>query len=521
MALSGVNLIWIELMRQLQTRFFSQAGVWFALVLLQFSALALYSPIIGAADRALLIGVGRYQHDEYNLEGIDTDLFAMQRMVRQLGYNEDDIMVLRDSEVTRLNVESAFRDFLARDASPDDRVIVYYTGHGTQVEDTNNDEPDARDEALSLYSLNATRNGWSGVLVDDEIESLIDELPSRNVTVIVDACHSGSVNRGLSETVALQTRAYGDTVFTVKALPYRGGNPAPVSQQQPQQSQTKSARINPVPLSGKKEGVVILSAVRDEQKALATPRGSAFTLALYEAMQGPLGSDTGAITPNALLSETRRLIARKVGFQERYAPALGGDTTRFDQSLTLRTTVASKTRPAPSDSSADTVAVESRQRPRAGHRQHLESELQKFERLNLMLAQNTYLPGDAVSFRVTLPQAGFLNVVAVDQDDVVTVLFPNEYQPQNRFAEGDHELPGQLAFEWLAMAPAGETLLAAVYSQEPLNWYYSSLDVGFDGQVLRGFAAPGPNDLLLNKQSQSIRAGWEVFTVCDEGEECP
>ena len=70
-----------------------------------------------------------------------------------------------------------------------DFVYIHYSGHGTSVIDTSNDEKDGRDEAL-VPSDFAT----AGVVIDDVIESLMNNFnPKTRVVFVFDCCHSGTI----------------------------------------------------------------------------------------------------------------------------------------------------------------------------------------------------------------------------------------------------------------------------------------------------------------------------------------
>jgi len=66
-----------------------------------------------------------------------------------------------------------------------DIFMLSYSGHGGQLPDLNNDEPDAQDETWCLYD---------GELVDDELYAQLGEF-SKGVRILVfsDSCHSGTV----------------------------------------------------------------------------------------------------------------------------------------------------------------------------------------------------------------------------------------------------------------------------------------------------------------------------------------
>jgi hypothetical protein len=66
-----------------------------------------------------------------------------------------------------------------------DIFVLSYSGHGGQVPDLNNDEPDAQDETWCLYD---------GELIDDELYAVLGKFAAGlRIVVLSDSCHSGTV----------------------------------------------------------------------------------------------------------------------------------------------------------------------------------------------------------------------------------------------------------------------------------------------------------------------------------------
>jgi metacaspase-1 len=85
---------------------------------------------------------------------------------------------------TRTNVMTEIKK-AAKSLKSGDIFMLTYSGHGGQLPDLNNDEPDAQDETWCLYD---------GELVDDELYSLFVQF-AKGVRILVfsDSCHSGTV----------------------------------------------------------------------------------------------------------------------------------------------------------------------------------------------------------------------------------------------------------------------------------------------------------------------------------------
>jgi len=94
--------------------------------------------------------------------------------------------------VKQLLTNSATRPNVTKDISnaadslkTGDIFILFYSGHGGQVPDLNNDEDDYQDETWCLYD---------GELIDDELFYLFGKFTEgTRILVFSDSCHSGSV----------------------------------------------------------------------------------------------------------------------------------------------------------------------------------------------------------------------------------------------------------------------------------------------------------------------------------------
>ena len=182
-----------------------------AALLLSFSFLS----VAQAADKALVIGIGTYANlpEKMFLEGPKNDVPLIEKLLKEkLGYSADSIRVLRDEQATRAAILASIDEWLVNGTQPGDRVYFYFSGHGLQVKDVSGDEEDGLDEALSTYDIVAGDGDWSNVILDDEIDVMLAKLKDRAVTIVIDACHSGTISRSLSTQV-------GDAMESARFLP--------------------------------------------------------------------------------------------------------------------------------------------------------------------------------------------------------------------------------------------------------------------------------------------------------------
>jgi metacaspase-1 len=144
------------------------------------------------AKRALLIGVNEYAILGANLRGCVNDVHNVAGALTDLyGFASSDITLLVDEQATRAAMAQGIAA-LVDTAAPGDVLYLHYSGHGSNVPDTNGDEvTDHRDEILCPHDLD-----WNDPLTDDWLRSTFDRLdPAASLTVVMDCCHSGSNTR--------------------------------------------------------------------------------------------------------------------------------------------------------------------------------------------------------------------------------------------------------------------------------------------------------------------------------------
>lgn len=151
----------------------------------------------GAAFHAVVVGVNdtpRYRSADGTaprpLRGAEADAESLAAtLIESFGFPKSNVRILLGPQATRDAVRTALTE-AAKKLGPDDVCIFHFSGHGTQTPDRKPyDEADELDEALCLYD--AATDG-SGLLLDDELGLLLEDLPARNVTVLLDCCHAGT-----------------------------------------------------------------------------------------------------------------------------------------------------------------------------------------------------------------------------------------------------------------------------------------------------------------------------------------
>lgn len=148
------------------------------------------------------IGVNEFDPAHYGSKGTlracEFDARDMHQIAQANGYQS---MVLLTRDATTANVIQALQDAAARLQSGD-ILFLTYAGHGAQVPDVDEEEPDRRDETWCLYDR---------MLVDDELYRLWAQFkPGVRILMLSDSCHSGSVARKVIE--------FGDQVRSLRGV---------------------------------------------------------------------------------------------------------------------------------------------------------------------------------------------------------------------------------------------------------------------------------------------------------------
>ena len=265
------------------------------------------APTNASVKRALLIGIGKYEVLP-RLPGSKNDIeLVRQVLLSRYGFLEKNVNVVRDEAATRAGVLEALNK-IVKEAKPNDVVYIHYSGHGSQVEDLNGDEPsDQLDE--TIVPQDGRTEGVPDI-TDDELESILAQLKTPQAVVVLDSCHSGTATRGLE--VRVRSVPKDDRV----ALYKKGG--------------VLTRAIVPF----NKHAYVLFSGAAAHEEALDGPVDGRyhgfFTHSLFKSLQAaPTGASTREIFAGAK-SELKR-IQNQFGRTSMPEPQLEASKARMEQ----------------------------------------------------------------------------------------------------------------------------------------------------------------------------------------------
>jgi hypothetical protein len=401
--------------------------------------LALLCPLIAHADRALIIGVGVYQRGELALPGIDRDVENAQRIAAALGVERAQQKVLRDAQATARAVQEQIRWALA--AGPTERVVIYFSGHGTQALDADGKSH----SALVAHDYRPLGDGHAeGVILGNWIGAELARSRAALSLLLVDACHSGAI------TKAAWRGSDGQLLRSIvpKYVVTPGVTTAPAAE-----ALFKAA--------GASARWVALTAVQADQVAPASPIGSPFTLSLWSAMAS---ADPAHMSARQLRDATTQDLKLARGLPVNSTPAgvnpqvWGSDPALLNAPLAAVTLAAAPAAHPPKWQRLEQLAA--RSEPGA---------------VKLSGVKDRYRVGEPLTLTLKAERGGYLTVINVDQQNEGAVIVPNRALAAVRLNPGTYSIPDDLnhlasqRFQPRA-ASAGQILLVAVLTPEPLEF---------------------------------------------------
>jgi hypothetical protein len=153
----------------------------------------------------LFVGVSQFQVNDKK-DGqrfqLGADLMA-KTLTERDRVDSQKVKSLTGPAATRANIEEAVTRWLPSVSQPGDTVFIFYAGHGGTIKNLDGTKPDGKDGVLSVYdndweSRKMTSDEWdntarSRFISDDALARWLQELPGRQIVLLVSSCHAGSI----------------------------------------------------------------------------------------------------------------------------------------------------------------------------------------------------------------------------------------------------------------------------------------------------------------------------------------
>ncbi|MBI3637126.1 MAG: caspase family protein [Candidatus Rokubacteria bacterium] len=149
------------------------------------------APAAYGASWALVVGIDTYQHAP-PLSYAANDARAVAAVLPRLGFQH--VRVLLDEQATKAAIEQVVYDEFQRRMGPNDRLLVFFAGHGVTVT-----LPRGGEEGyLVPVDGDATRPALTAIAMD-EVRKMGRRVPAKHILFAIDACFSGfAVSRNIA-----------------------------------------------------------------------------------------------------------------------------------------------------------------------------------------------------------------------------------------------------------------------------------------------------------------------------------
>ncbi|MFO0985033.1 MAG: caspase family protein [Planctomycetota bacterium] len=151
----------------------------------------LYAPSY-ANSWALVIGVNTYARCG-QLDYACNDAEAIAAVLKtRFGFPDDRVTLLLDSSASQDNIRAAFLRFTNSDVLLDDRIVVFFAGHGFTARGR-------RGEVGFLVPVNGDPNELSSLIPWHDLTRNAELIPAKHVLFFMDACYGGrAITRALA-----------------------------------------------------------------------------------------------------------------------------------------------------------------------------------------------------------------------------------------------------------------------------------------------------------------------------------
>ena len=248
-----------------------------------------YIPAVRQKETTWFIGIGidQFAETSRNLQYSAKDIRDLSVKLKEKFGGNIIIDTLFNENVTVSNIK-ALKQKLQR-TTVNDKVIISYSGHGLLSKDF--------DYYLSTYSVNFDKPEENG-LPYDELENLLDSIPARKKLMLIDACHSGEVDK--DDLVKINT---GSVAMKLT----KGGIVVNYKEEENHLGLKNSFELMQSLFVnvGKSTGATVISAAGGTQFALERNdlKNGVFTFAILEAIKNK---------PGMKISELKKIVGARV-----------------------------------------------------------------------------------------------------------------------------------------------------------------------------------------------------------------
>ncbi len=135
-------------------------------------------------SRALIIGINKYESVSGLAYAVNDATEVKKILIDELNFLPDNIILLLDKDATRNNILKQFHNFTNEHVELDERIIIYYAGHGHTV-------TGFRGEVGYLVPYDGIAGETSSLIRWDEFTRNAELIRAKHMLFVMDACYGG------------------------------------------------------------------------------------------------------------------------------------------------------------------------------------------------------------------------------------------------------------------------------------------------------------------------------------------
>ncbi len=136
---------------------------------------------------AVVIGINDYHHPRVpKLRYAVNDARSVEATLLAQGFRRDRIVALLDAQATKSRIERVLGDELKRKIGPNDRLLVFFAGHGMTDRLRSGEE-----EGYLIPADGDPGSLFSTAVSMTQLRQISDRLRAKHILYVVDACYSG------------------------------------------------------------------------------------------------------------------------------------------------------------------------------------------------------------------------------------------------------------------------------------------------------------------------------------------
>ena len=135
-------------------------------------------------SRALVIGINQYKNASPLGYAVNDAHDVREILVEELGFETENVIYLADQDATKSNILKSFLRFSNDDIKVDDRLFVFFAGHG-------HTRSGVKGEVGYLVPYDADMDDYSTFIRWDELTRNAELVRAKHILFVMDACYGG------------------------------------------------------------------------------------------------------------------------------------------------------------------------------------------------------------------------------------------------------------------------------------------------------------------------------------------